>query len=70
MDIHVFKTGVTTSEAVSKVSSLLTAERAIADWNFDLEDCDNILRVVGDLPASKIERMLSRQGIYCQELSY
>lgn len=38
-------------------------------WNFDLEDCDNILRVETQrLSAGFICETLQSQGFYCEEL--
>jgi hypothetical protein len=42
-----------------------------AKWNFDLEDCDNILRV--DTPsndAKGIIYLLQANGFVCEELMY
>lgn len=38
-------------------------------WNFDLEDCDKILRVeTQSLHAPTITSLLKNQGFYCEEL--
>jgi len=71
MNILIFKTSVTQPRQVNRVQSLLTAMPSVADWNFDLEDCDNILRVVSaDLSPRYIERTLRKAGIGCEELEY
>jgi hypothetical protein len=71
MDILVFVTNVADAEAVSRVQPLLTAVPAIEDWNFDLEDCDRILRVVSnDLCAKDVESLLQTAGFDCFELEY
>jgi len=71
MDVLVFITSVSAPEQVSEVSPLLTAVPAIADWNFDLEDCDRILRVVSDdLSPRFIEVLLQNAGFNCMELEY
>jgi hypothetical protein len=70
MDVYVFKTSVDNADEVSKLKPLLTSQPAIADWNFDLEDCDNILRVVGDVYPGSIEALLQSAGYNCQELDY
>ena len=71
MEILVFKTNVTSKRKVSKVKSLLTSVAAIKQWNFDLEDCDNILRIVASgLSPQYIESLLQKAGIHCQELKY
>ncbi len=69
MDVLVFKTDVTSNAAVSKVQTLLTAFPSISQWNFDLEDCDNILRIVSsDVSPRNIELVLQDAGIGCEEL--
>ena len=71
MDVLIFKTDVTSKSKVSKVSALLTALPAIEQWNFDLEDCDNILRIVANgLSPRYVESALKGVGIGCEELAY
>jgi len=70
MNVLVFKTSVSEPGQVSKVQALLTAIPAIADWNFDLEDCDNILRIETNTVCPRsIEGVLQTAGINCAELS-
>ncbi len=69
MDILVFTTSVERPEQVNRVQSLLTAVPAIQQWNFDLEDCDNILRIVAnDVSPRYIESLLQTAGFSCLEL--
>lgn len=71
MDILVFSTSVKQKRQVSKVTTLLTKIPAIAQWNFDLEDCDNILRIEADNVSPRyIEQLLIGVGIHCRELEY
>jgi hypothetical protein len=71
MDILVFITSVEKKEQVSKVKPLLTAVPAIKGWNFDLEDCDNILRIESnDISPRYIESLLQTAGFNCRELDY
>ncbi|MDN5287422.1 MAG: hypothetical protein JWR38_3696 [Mucilaginibacter sp.] len=71
MDVLVFSTSVKQQNQVSKVTRLLTQIPTITQWNFDLEDCDNILRIVATgLSAGYIETLLQKAGIHCQELKY
>ena len=71
MEVLVFKTDVTSKRKVSKVSALLTSFPAIQQWNFDLDDCDKVLRVVttGLRPGS-VESLLQTAGVNCQVLDY
>ncbi|MDB5010086.1 MAG: hypothetical protein JWR67_945 [Mucilaginibacter sp.] len=71
MDILVFATSVAEPEQVSKVSPILTSVLAIEDWNFDLEDCDKVLRVVAEnISPRYIESLLQEAGFNCIELEY
>ena len=71
MDVLIFSTSVSAPEQVTKVQPLLTSVQAIQDFNFDLEDCDNILRVVAyDLSPRYIETLLNNAGFLCTELEY
>jgi hypothetical protein len=69
MEVLVFITSVEKPEQVKEVQPLLTAVPAIEDWNFDLDDCDNILRVVAnDISPRYIESLLHTAGFGCREL--
>ena len=71
MDVLVFSTSVKEPRQVSKVTTLLTKVPTIIQWNFDLDDCDNILRIVATgLSAQYVELLLQKAGIHCQELKY
>ena len=71
MEVLVFTTSVEKPTQVKKIKPLLTAIPAIEDWNFDLEDCDNILRVVAsDISPRYIESLLQTAGFDCVELDY
>ncbi|WP_306159166.1 hypothetical protein [Flavobacterium sp. DG2-3] len=47
--IYVFKTSVDTQSKFESASALLNQLLPESQWNFDLEDCDNILRVDSEL---------------------
>ncbi|QQX75298.1 MULTISPECIES: hypothetical protein [Aequorivita] len=68
--VLVFKTSVSANEEVKQLRPLLNKLiRQNGDWNFDLEDCDNILRVETHLlKAETISTTLHNQGFYCEEL--
>jgi len=71
MDILIFVTSVEKPEQVSEVKPLLTAVPAISQWNFDLEDCDNILRIeASNISPRYIEGLLQSAGFNCEELQY
>lgn len=47
--IYVFKTSVDSQAKLESASVLLNELLPNSIWNFDLEDCDNILRVDSEL---------------------
>ncbi len=69
-NVLVFKTSVTGKDEVKKLKPLLN--RLVNQngyWNFDLEDCDNILRVeTQSLSAPVISSLLQKSGFHCEEL--
>lgn len=68
--VLVFKTSVTTQQKIAQVSPLLdTLMDKSEKWNFDLEDCDNILRVEAiNLKPWQIISSLTAVGFACEEL--
>ncbi|MDF0716385.1 hypothetical protein PY092_09515 [Muricauda sp. 334s03] len=70
MTVHVFKTSVKRKGEVKKLRPSLN--RLVDNngcWNFDLEDCDNILRVESkSLNAPIISSLLRNKGFHCEEL--
>lgn len=68
--VLVFKTSISKKSHIKTVkpflNNLITKNEY---WNFDLEDCDNILRVeTQELKADSICRILNNQGFHCEEL--
>ncbi len=62
-------TSVEKPEQVSRVKSLLTKLPTISDWNFDLDDCDRILRIEAEeLSPRYVESLLRQEGLQCKEL--
>ena len=69
MEILVFKTNLTDTVHVSNVMPSLNLHPHIIQWNVDLHDCDNILRVVSEnIPAGEVEQLLLNAGYFCKEL--
>jgi hypothetical protein len=66
-DVLVFKTTVRRPRHIRRLSAGLAA---LGRWNFDLDDCDRILRVeTGACHGPAIRSLLSRFGFRCEELS-
>ncbi|WP_374173911.1 hypothetical protein [Flavobacterium tructae] len=64
--IYVFKTSVDTPSKLEFASALLDELIPNTIWNFDLEDCDNILRI--DSEAVINENILKNAIFDCVEL--
>lgn len=64
--IYVFKTSVQTKLELESLTASLNELLLNAKWNFDLEDCDNILRIDSDID---IRDAVIQNGIFdCVEL--
>ncbi|MES2132307.1 MAG: hypothetical protein V4506_08140 [Bacteroidota bacterium] len=67
--VDVYKTSVSSKEQVEKLTPFLNRIPKIVDWNFDLEDCDHILRIVStDTNPFAISELLMSFGFRCSEL--
>ncbi|ASV30080.1 hypothetical protein CJ263_07495 [Maribacter cobaltidurans] len=68
--VLVFKTSVRKRGKVKYLAPYLN--ELINDhgrWNFDLEDCDNILRIETLKPnPSAVSTLLTQRGFFCEEL--
>lgn len=68
--VHVFKTSVVSKKQVRAVGSFLNILLPSEEWNFDLEDCDKILRVeTEEVAPETVITILTSQGFYCDELA-
>jgi len=69
MEILVFKTNLTDTKRISDVESSLDIHPHIIQWNVDLNDSDNILRIVSNqIEGKEVEQLLFSAGYYCEEL--
>ena len=67
--IFVFKTSVKTKMQVKKLKPYIDILLPKAKWNFDLEDCDKILRIDSDENVNlKIKDLLRIHKFHCEEL--
>jgi len=67
--VEVFKTNVTEAHQAASLLTILTNHLPGCSINFDLQDCDNILRVQGDrIPVSQIIELVSSNGYACRIL--
>lgn len=69
MEILVFKTNLTDVKRISEVKHSLDFHPNIIGWNVDLNDKDNVLRIVSNnIVPSDVESLLMSVGYYCEEL--
>jgi len=67
--IHVFKTSVKNKAQIKKLKPVLELNFQDIQWNFDLEDCDNILRIESKKNiGKKVIRLLRSHYFDCIEL--
>lgn len=65
--IYIFKTSISTKTELESVTSRINDLLPLAKWNFDLEDCDNILRIDSE---TDIRDYVLQNGIFdCIELT-
>ena len=69
MMIFVFKTSVYEASQIEKLTPVLDKLLKNARWNFDLEDCDNILRIDSLKEITQLTiKILQDNGFACEEL--
>lgn len=67
--VEIFKTNVEDKSLAEMVIEILYLELPPCKINFDLDDCDRILRLEGDyLPLEIIKKTVNRKGIKCEIL--
>jgi hypothetical protein len=70
MTVEVFKTNVQEKERSRLLIQKLVEQFPASKINFDLDDCDKILRVEGiDFCAQRIIELLKLNGHYCELLT-
>lgn len=71
MMIWVFKTSVKSKSKVRSISAILDSQvYPGGSWNFDLDDCDKILRIESErLEVQLLQDSLARAGVVCEELA-
>ena len=68
--VEIFKTNVDDQLQAQQIITLLNHHFPAFSINFDLHDCDRILRVKGELiPIDEIITIVSQTGFYCSILN-
>lgn len=69
MQVLVFKTNLKDINCIRDVEPSLDIHPYIHRWNVDLNDNDNILRIVSkDIEPKEIEDIILNAGYWCKEL--
>jgi hypothetical protein len=69
MEVMVFKTTVETPGGVRQLKPLLDSMAGNNKWNFALDDCDRILRILSPtLAPQEVIHLLTDNGFQCTEL--
>ena len=69
MEILVFKTNLADKNCISDIEPSLDVHPNIFKWNVDLNDDENILRIIAtDIAGEEVENILLNAGYYCEEL--
>ena len=67
MNVEIFKTDVEEIGQASALTELLLKHLPHCDINFDLDDCDKILRIAGNsICVEEIKNILTQKGFECQ----
>lgn len=67
--VEVFKTNVRHKRQAKTLLAALSKQFPLFRINFDLEDCDKILRVEGEnVPQEKILKLVTENGYQCNVL--
>ena len=67
--VQVFKTNVQQPDQAKMIVGMLQEYFPASDINFDLEDCDKILRVKHEeVLSTEVPPLLTKRGFVCEEL--
>ncbi|HEY0670130.1 MAG TPA: methyltransferase type 11 [Sphingobacteriaceae bacterium] len=69
MQVEVFRTNVNLSKDASKIVKALNSRYPDSKINFDLDDCDKILRIEADQDSiSCVSEIVAEHGFECELL--
>ena len=67
--VEIFKTNVQEKTEAQEIVALLTFHFPESKINFDLHDCDKILRVeAGHVPVGEVMSLVHQNGFWCDVL--
>lgn len=70
MEVYVYKTNIAHKEMLSILEPVLSQQEEINQWSVDIEDCDNILRIVSEeiVPEEHYMNIIHAVGFECELL--
>jgi hypothetical protein len=69
MEVLVFSTSVQSTDQVKTLAPKINSLAGRGQWNFALDDCDKILRIVSDKVKPQVAiQLLKQHGFDCREL--
>ncbi len=69
MGVYVFKTDINSASLIESVKPLLNSNQYISDWSIDIEDIDNVLRIISvELLENEIIQIIKNKGFICEAL--
>jgi len=69
MGVYVFKTDINSASLIESVKPLLNSYQYISDWSIDIEDIDNVLRIISvELLENEIIQIMKSKGFICEVL--
>jgi hypothetical protein len=69
MEVLVFATSVQSPDQVKALAPQINSLAGKGQWNFALDDCDKILRIVSDrVKSQQAVELLRKFGFECNEL--
>lgn len=66
--VEVFKTNIENKLEAERIRELLLDHLPDCRINFDLDDCDKILRVEGFVSAAEVVRVVKEHNFHCELL--
>ena len=66
--IEVFKTNIENREEAERIRKLLLDQIPYSKVNFDLEDCDKVLRVEGTVSPLEVIELVKEHSYQCESL--
>lgn len=67
--VEIFKTDINDLRKAEEILCLLKGQFPMCKINFDLEDCDKILRIQGHFEPAYVTQLLQQVGNFCEQLN-